>query len=503
MSRLTKNILWNLAGQAVLLLLGLLAVRLVFKQLGADAFGLILFAQTTSAVLVALMDLGISSAIVREVAAHFESDRAYIIDLMRTSTLLYWSGYLVLVIALLLVAPLLATHWLNLRTIDASSAAQLVWILAAGALLALPRSLYGSLFRGLQEMSVNNLIEVGALALQQLGVIVILALGGGIFLVALWFSASYALSVAAYIVVGLRFVPWRALLPGYAAPVVRRNAGYSGHMMANSALAMVHMQSDKLLVSKLMPIGTLGIYGFAATLAAGVARATTSIVQAAFPSFSDLHARLEGSALSGQYQRVHTLVTVGMAPLFAALVFAGQPVLTYVFSASIAHALMAPLILLCLGWYMNASLSTPYTISLAVGRPQIAARQNFLALFFVLPAAVLLVAGFGLTGAAASWVVYHLFAYAYGPPRIYRECLKLPVSAWYREAVNVGVLIAATYGVAYVLAVWVGKEGLGWLAAAYAIASVLYLLGAYRLGGRELMDAASQGIRRLAGAKAA
>ena len=503
MSRLTKNILWNLAGQGVLLLLGLLAVRLVFKQLGADAFGVILFAQTTSAVLVALMDLGISSAIVREVAAHFNTDRGYIIDLLRTSTLLYWTGYLVLVTAVLLLAPVLATHWLNLSTIDVSSAAELVWILAAGALLALPRSLYGSLFRGLQEMSVNNLIEAGALAVQQLGIIVILALGGGLLLVAVWFSASYALSVLAYLVVGLRFVPWRALVPGYAGLVVRRNAVYSGHMMANSALATVHMQSDKLLVSKLMPIGSLGTYGFAATLAAGVARATTSIVQAAFPSFSDLHARLNRSALLAQYQRVHMLVTIGMAPLFAALVFAGLPLLTYLFSASVAHGLIAPLILLCLGWYMNASMSTPYTFSLAVGRPQIAARQNFLALFVVLPAAVVLVAEFGLTGAAASWVVYHLFAYAYGLPRIYRECLNLPVTAWYRQAIEVGILIAVTYGVAYALAVWVGKQAVGWLVVAYAIASVLYLMGAYRLGGRELMDATFHRIRRTAGAKAA
>jgi O-antigen/teichoic acid export membrane protein len=265
----------------------------------------------------------------------------------------------------------------------------------------------------------------------------------------------------------------------------------------------VHMQSDKLLVSKLMPIGSLGTYGFAATLAAGVARATTSIVQAAFPSFSDLHARLNRTALIGQYQRVHMLVTIGMAPLFAALVFAGLPLLTYLFTSSIAHGLMAPLILLCLGWYMNASMSTPYTFSLAVGRPQIAARQNFLALFVVVPAAVVLVAAFGLTGAAASWVVYHLFAYAYGLPRIYRECLNLPVTTWYRHAIEVGIVIAVTYGVAYLLAAWVGKAGVGWLATGYTIASVLYLAAAYRLGGRELMDAVFHRIRRTAGATAA
>lgn len=488
MSRLTRNIIWNLAGQFVLLVLGLLAVRLVFKQLGADAFGLILFAQTAAAVLVALLDLGISSAIVREVAARFGQDRPYIIDLLRTGTLVYWSGYFVLVGALFLLAPLLVTHWLNLRTTDAASAAHVVWILAAGALLALPRSLYGSLFRGLQEMSVNNLIEAGALAIQQLGVIVILAFGGGILAVAVWFSSSYALSVVAYVLAGVRFLPPGAFWPGYSRQAVQRNASYSMHMTANSLLATLHMQSDKLFVSKLMPVAVLGTYGFAASLAAAVARATTSIMQAAFPSFSDLHARLNRDALLRQYRKVHLLLSVGMAPLFAALVFSELPLLTYVFDGAIARSLAGPVIFLAVGWYMNASLSAPYTVSLAVGRPQIAARQNFLALFVALPVAAVLVIRFGLTGAAASWVFYHLFAYAYGLPRIYRECLDLRVTAFYQELAKIGVLIAATYGIAYPMALLLGKGSVMWLAPSYAIATALYLFAGYRLGGRELAD---------------
>jgi len=64
MSRLSSNILWNLAGQAVLLAVGLLAVRFVFRQLGADAFGLILFAQTASFVLMGVFapSMPVSSA---------------------------------------------------------------------------------------------------------------------------------------------------------------------------------------------------------------------------------------------------------------------------------------------------------------------------------------------------------------------------------------------------------------------------------------------------------
>ena len=495
MSRLTSNILWNLSGQGVLLLLGLLAVRFIFKQLGADAFGLILFAQTAAVVMVALFDLGISATITREVATRLAGERGYVIDLLRTATLIYWSAYLLLVVGLIVVTPALVTHWIHLKTIDVGTATQVMRILGCGALLTLPRSLYASLFRGMQEMAYNNLIEAGALAMQQLGIIAILAWAGARWQmtgVALWFGASYALSLVAYIVAARRFVPGRALMPGYSAAVLQRNLGYGGQMMSNSALAIVHSQLDKVLVSKLMPIGTLGTYGFAATLVAGMARVTSSIVQAAFPSFSGLHARLERGGLIRQYQRVHELTVVATAPLFAALAFAGAPVLTYVFDAAIARALMAPLILLCLGSYMNATLSAPYTLSVAMGRPQIAVRQNVLALFVVVPVAVALVIRFGIVGAGASWVVYHLFAYAYGLPRICRECIHQPVLSWYRHAGKAFGLIAATYGVGFVIA---RGSNSAVLAAVYVVATFVYLLASYLLTSEDIRLAARRALR--------
>jgi O-antigen/teichoic acid export membrane protein len=493
MSPLTRNILWNLGGQAVLLLLGLIAVRFVFKQLGADAFGLILFAQTAAVVLTAVVDLGISATITREVAGNRVEDRGYLTDLLRSATLIYWGGYAVLAAVVIGAAPALMLHWVNLSSIDPQTAARVTQILACGALLALPRSLYGSLFRGLQRMGFNNVIEAGALAIQQLGIIFILAFSGSssaITAVAVWFSTSYAISVVAYLVAAGRFVPARALAPGYSGAALRRNAGYASQMMSNSVLAMVHSQSDKLLLSKLMPIGALGTYGFAATLVAGAARVTASIMQAAFPSFSHLHAQLDHVGLIRQYRKVQALTVAATPPMFAALVFAGMPLLTYVFNAPVARSLMAPLVLLSIGFYMNATLSTPYTLSVAVGRPQIAVRQNVLALFIVLPLAALLVYRFGLVGAAASWVTYHLFAYAYGLPRICRECLQQPVLSWYAPVARSFALIAATYGLAFLI---VARSNMVVLAGAYGLATVIYLAVSYAMAPCDIREA----IRRV------
>lgn len=214
MSRLSRNIAWNLGGQALLVILALLAVRLVFRRLGADVVGLILFTQTVNLVLVSLLELGIVAITVREVAAHFAGDRGYVDRLLRTAGLFYWGAYLLLAAALLLIAPFAVRHWINLTTLDRQLATELMRILGLGSLLLLPRSLYASLFRGLQRMAVVNVIEVGAIALQQLGILVIVLAGGGVLRIAAWIALSYLVSLIAYLAAAARTVGWRSLVPG-------------------------------------------------------------------------------------------------------------------------------------------------------------------------------------------------------------------------------------------------------------------------------------------------
>jgi O-antigen/teichoic acid export membrane protein len=153
-----------------------------------------------------------------------------------------------------------------------------------------------------------------------------------------------------------------------------------------------------------------------------------------------------------------------------------------VFNSEVAEQLRLPVALLAAGWYLNGTLTVPYMMSLAAGKPQIAARQNALALIVVLPVTVVAVYTFGLAGAALSWVIYHLFAYSYGLPRICRECLRFPVGSWLREIAAWLLLIGVTYGAGYATAVWLGGAILP-LAIGFVVASCVYLLVGRRLFG--------------------
>lgn len=113
MSRLSKNIIYNFIGQGLLLILGFVAVRYIFRQLGEDALGIIYFTAMMNALLCVALEMGICSTTVREVSAHSKSEPDYIRSLIRTASVFYWGAYAVLSLTIYFLAPVLVEKWIK------------------------------------------------------------------------------------------------------------------------------------------------------------------------------------------------------------------------------------------------------------------------------------------------------------------------------------------------------------------------------------------------------
>src|SRR5262249_15411515 len=118
MSRISRNIVANLARQALLMLISFAATRYLFRGLGGDALGVIVFALTLSIVLRSVLELGICSAVVREVSAHRSDDPVYVNDVVRVASLFYWIAFAALTTGVWLLAPVLVRYWIHLKTVD-------------------------------------------------------------------------------------------------------------------------------------------------------------------------------------------------------------------------------------------------------------------------------------------------------------------------------------------------------------------------------------------------
>ena len=492
LSKVSRNIVYNLAGQVLTAILGFIAFRYVFRRVGDEAIGIIYFSLTLNTVLCAVLELGISATTVRQVSAHFRDEPDYIRDLIRTASLFYWALYLAAAVVLYAAAPLLIANWVNVHTLDHAVAVRVLRIVGIASLTVLPRSLYTSVFRGLERMELNNAIDVVTMGLQPIGTIVILVLGGGLSEIAFWFACCFILSTLAYLVVTGAVVSWDALVPMYSPSVVQRNVGFSFHLMLISILAVIQTQGDKLVVSKLLPLGVFGYYAVASGLASKATVVISAIALAASPSLSGLFQRGDRAALLGQYRKLHDLLCFATAPLFAAIYFAAFPIFRYLFNGDVAQMLMGPMRFLCLGFYLSGTLHVPYAFSIAIGKPAITTRAHLYALLISVPVTILATMRFGLIGAALSLVLHDLVLYVYWIPRICRECLEVPAAQWYQHIVKILALIGGTYGVAWMLVASSGPLTLQRIAAAYVAASLVFALGAYRMLDEELQASASR-----------
>lgn len=486
MSKLSKNIVYNLFGNGLVAIIGFAAVKLIFSKLGAEAMGIIYFTMALNIVLMAILEMGVSVTIVKEVSAYFGSDENYIKKLIGTSSVFYWSIYVLAALLIFLLAPFFVNKWIHLTIMSSATAIEIVRILGIASITVLPKSFYFSLLCGLQKMEFNNIIDVSATALQQLGAFLILIMGGGLMAVIYWFVASYVVWLLIYILVSSYFFSFSSLIPKISFSVIKKNYKFVFSTTLISIFATIHTQIDKIAVSKFLSVGALGYYSFAYSGVSQGGVFTGAVSQAAYPSFSALYKKGDKEGLLAQYHKLQDIICFGTVPIFAAIPFAAMPVFTYVLNARIAHLLFLPITFLCIGFYMSGTINVPYIFSLAANKPGITAKMNFYALFAVLPLAVILIYFFGLPAAGLYFVFYHIFAYIYGIPKICKECIGINVKNWYVHIFRIFALTFLTYGISWFVLEKIGNYSITALILAYSIASIIFLSCSYFLIGKEL-----------------
>ena len=486
MSRLSKNILYNLGGQLSVAVLGFFAVKFIFSDLGADALGIIYFTSMVNALILVVLDLGISATTNREISTYNDTEPNYIRDLIRTGSFFYWTAFFMLSIAMYLLAPFFVYKWIHLKTLDSNSAIYVLRILGIASLFALPQSLYVNIFKGIQRMEFNNLVNVSYTIFRQFGTILILAIGGNLYHVIYLYSASYILPIITYILIATRFFPLVSFIPRCFKHVMQRNLSFASKLIVQTLLLAVYQQLDKLIISKLLPISILGFYSFAYGNVQKAAIVQNSIAIAAYPSFSSLFGKKDTTQLIRQYKLLQDIICFGNAIIMAVIPFAVLPLFGYLFTPSVAKSLLVPTILITIGFYLRGTIRLPFILSISMGKPEIGIKNDLLSLLIVFPLSILLIYKLGLIGAGLAIISRYLFAYTYAIPRYARECLGFRPAEWFVHVGRIFLLIFLSYGSPWTILAFQGDFSLVALTIAYFLGTILFVVGTFFLMGNEL-----------------
>jgi O-antigen/teichoic acid export membrane protein len=427
------NIVANFAGKGVAALIGLLLVPVYIRYLGIEAYGLVgLFALLTA--LSMILDLGVSPAINRELARlSIRPDAAQEArDLVRTLETFYWGIGVIIGAAVIAAAPLIASRWVQAKALPAGTVQTSIALMGVVLALQWPFSFYEGGLVGLQQLVLYNGIQAALQIVRGLGAVVVLRfISPTIIAFFVWQLAISAAGAAAAAIALWTTMP-RGGRPKFSKSAFLRVRGFAAEMTATSAVAMVLMQLDKVVLSRRLSLADFGYYNLAVVAASGLAYLIGPIAGALFPRLSQLVALEDEHGLARAYHAGCQLITVIVAPFALAIAFFSTEVMTIWTRNKTTAAHTALLVtLLVIAGLLNAFVNVPYMLQLAAGWTRLGLYVNTATLFVQVPLLLYLTARYGALGAAIVTLALNASYVLIGVNFMYARLLREHRWRWY------------------------------------------------------------------------
>lgn len=483
--RLSWNLLAGFTGSAWTAIVGVLATPFYLHFLGIESYGLIGFF-TTLLTLVQLLDLGLSPTMNREVARHTGGvDALRLRHLLRSLELLYWIVALIVAVALLLAAGWIGRHWLQSTRLAVPDVVHAVMLMGLVVAARWPIGLYSGCLMGAQRLAVVSGLSIVMVTVGAFGSIFVLAF------VSPTIKAFFLWQVTVSLLhVGLmRRLAWDAVGgrqgAGFKFAELLRIWRFSAGVGAIAVTGVLLMQFDKILLSRMVGLGTYGRYMLATLLASGLYLLATPMFNALYPRFSVLVANGQTARLVELYGlSTRLLATLAFSLAVAVAMHAEVLIRLWTHDASLSAQVAPIAAILILAAALHGILFLQYALQLAYGKARLALLVNVILLIIYVPLSIFLMLAYAESGAAIAWLVLQFVYLGSGTFFTHRYLLRGYAAQWL--LCDVGVPLCASLASALVVgriepSGVVGFKGLVWAGVTMAMAMSLSLAFSPRL----------------------
>jgi O-antigen/teichoic acid export membrane protein len=434
MPSLKLNIIANFIGRGWIAIMGLAFVPLYIKFMGIEAYGLVGFSATIQA-LSSLLDMGLSTTLNRELArlsAHEEKAQESR-DLVRTLEVIYWGVAIIICVGVAAISPLLAYGWIKSQTLSPESIQLAIILMGVVMACQFPFSLYTGGLLGLQRQVLLNGVSVAMATLRGIGMILVLWLVSPTIQAFFIWQACVSIVTTA---LGAYYL-WRSLPKSKTEPKFRRYLWlniwkFAAGMTGISIVSIILMQTDKIILSKLLPLEEFGYYNLAGTVSSGLLIIITPIFTSVFPRFSQLVSQGKEEELINVYHKTCLLLSVILLPLAVTIsLFSHDILLLWTGNSIIANKAYPLVSFLTIGTACNGLMNVPYALQLAYGWTSLAFYMNIAAISILIPLMFFLTSNYGAVGAASIWAILNIGYVLIGIRLMHFRLLKRELGRWY------------------------------------------------------------------------
>lgn len=405
---LKRNILASYASQIYVTLIGIVLVPLYLQYMGTEAYGLVGFFAMLQAWF-NLLDLGLTPTIARESARYHGAAMSAVAyrRMYRSLSLVFVCIAVIGGSALFAMADAVANHWLNIHILPSSEVLVAVRIMAICVALRWMGGLYRGVVSGSERLLWLSGFNVVITTLRFVGVLGSMWVWGFAPIVFFW----HQLVVAGLEVVGLlamcnRLLPSRKSITeriGWSFRPIQPLLRFSLTIAFTSSVWVLVTQTDKLILSGILPLAEYGYFTLAVLVAGGITIISGPISIAIMPRMARLYAEGNHDEVRRIYNQASQLVSVIAGSLAVTLVVCTDSLLfAWTGSREVTQATAPILRLYAIGNGLLALGAFPYYLQYARGNLRYHLIGNLVLVVLLIPA--IIVAAMKAGGVGAGWV---------------------------------------------------------------------------------------------------
>lgn len=459
---LKKNILANYISQLYVTLIGIVMVPLYIQYMGAEAYGLVGFFAMLQAWF-NLLDMGLTPTMARETARY----RGGATDALSYRRLVRALEGVFLIVALVGGTAMFASSgyishdWLQASQLPIAEVQVAVQLMALIIAMRWMGGLYRGAISGSERLVWLSGFNSTIATLRFVCVLPVLMFVGTTPTVFFGFQFGVALVEIA----GLLFYAYR-LLPGipqgYRLPwdwmPLKPVLKFSLTIAFTSSVWVLVTQTDKLVLSKILPLAEYGYFTLAVLVASGVMVISGPISGAIMPRMSKLEAEGDHAGLIRIYRQATQLVAVIAGAASITVAFCAEPLLwAWTGDRFLAQQAAPVLALYALGNGILAVAAFPYYLQYAKGDLRLHLIGNAVFVVLLIPIIIWAASQYGSIGAGYVWLGMNLLSFVAWLPLVHRKFEPGLNFKWYSQDILVIFLAAAMAG--YFLSILLPQSG--------------------------------------------
>ncbi|WP_210546248.1 lipopolysaccharide biosynthesis protein [Rhodoferax sp. PAMC 29310] len=462
---LKRNILANYASQIYVTLIGIVMVPMYVKYMGAEAYGLVGFFAMLQAWF-QLLDMGLTPTMARE-TARFNGGATDALSLRRLLRAMEGIFIGVAVLggsAMVAGSGVIASSWLKVQQLPLTEVQHAIKLMALIVALRWVCGLYRGAINGFERLVWLSGFNI-AMSTARFVLVIPFFIYVGTSPTQFF---SYQLVLAVVEVVVLITKTYR-LLPKVVAAKrtswqwapLRSVLKFSLSIAFTSSVWVLVTQTDKLVLSKLLPLSDYAYFTLAVLVASGVMAISGPISGALLPRMSKLAATGDDDGVIRLYRNATQLVGVIAIPAALMLAFFSEQVLwAWTGDAAIARQAAPVLTLYALGNGILALGAFPYYLQFAKGDLRLHMIGNAFFVLLLIPALIWATLHYGVIGAGWAWFGANAVYFLAWVPKVHRRFVKGLHTQWLLRDVGAIVLLTVLGALlAHSLVTWPHDRG--------------------------------------------